>query len=164
MVDSVDKSITEKTTVEVPGADELVQEQQEKIEKVQTEGGPVEIEMDQEGGAEVSFDPNAVTPEDGEDHFANLAEFLDEGLLGELAQNLSDKYEEYKQSREDWAQSYREGLDLLGFKYQRRTQPFRGASSVTHPVLAEAVAQFQATAYEDAKHTCLLYTSPSPRD
>ena len=79
MVDSVDKSITEKTTVEVPGADELVQEQQEKIEKVQTEGGPVEIEMDQEGGAEVSFDPNAVTPEDGEDHFANLAEFLDEG-------------------------------------------------------------------------------------
>ena len=149
MVDSVDKSITEKTTVEVPGADELVQEQQEKIEKVQTEGGPVEIEMDQEGGAEVSFDPNAVTPEDGEDHFANLAEFLDEGLLGELAQNLSDKYEEYKQSREDWAQSYREGLDLLGFKYQRRTQPFRGASSVTHPVLAEAVAQFQATAYKE---------------
>ena len=78
MVDSVDKSITEKTTVEVPGADELVQEQQEKIEKVQTEGGPVEIEMDQEGGAQVSFDPNAVDPITGEP--------LAQGDLGDIPQ------------------------------------------------------------------------------
>ena len=150
MADSIDKSVTDtKTTVEVPGTEELIQEQKEQIEKVQTEGGPVEIEMDEEGGAEISFDPNAATPEGGEEHFSNLAEFLDEGILSELAQNLSEKYSEYKESRSDWEQSYREGLDLLGFKYQRRTQPFRGASSVTHPVLAEAVAQFQATAYKE---------------
>ena len=150
MADSIDKSVTDtKTTVEVPGAEEIIQDQKEKIEQVQSEGGPVEIEMDEEGGAEISFDPNAVTPEGGEEHFANLAEFLDDGLLTELAQNLSDKYTGYKESRADWEQSYREGLDLLGFKYQRRTQPFRGASSVTHPVLAEAVAQFQATAYKE---------------
>jgi len=150
MADSIDKSVTDtKTTVEIPGAEEVIQEQKEQIEKVQTEGGPVEIEMDEEGGAEISFDPNAASPEGGEDHFSNLAEFLDDGILSELAQNLSDKYTEYKESRADWAQSYREGLDLLGFKYQRRTQPFRGASSVTHPVLAEAVAQFQATAYKE---------------
>ena len=150
MADSIDKSVVDtKTTVELPGAEEVIQDQQEKIEKVQSEGGPVEIEMDDQGGAEISFDPNAATPEGGEEHFANLAEFLDEQLLSELATTLSDKYTDYKESRADWEQSYREGLDLLGFKYQRRTQPFRGASSVTHPVLAEAVAQFQATAYKE---------------
>ena len=72
MTDSIDKSVTDtKTTVEIPGAEEVIQEQKEQIEKVQTEGGPVEIEMDEEGGAEISFDPNAASPEGGEDHFSN---------------------------------------------------------------------------------------------
>ena len=60
-----------------------------------------------------------------------------------------DKYKDYRQSRQDWADSYREGLNLLGFKYITRTEPFRGAASVTHPVLAEAVTQFQAQAYKE---------------
>ena len=73
MADSIDKSVVDtKTTVELPGAEEVIQDQQEKIEKVQSEGGPVEIEMDDQGGAEISFDPNAATPEGGEEHFANL--------------------------------------------------------------------------------------------
>ena len=69
--------------------------------------------------------------------------------LESLGQTLYDQYTEYKESRGDWEQSYREGLELLGFKYERRTEPFKGASGVNHPVLAEAVTQFQATAYKE---------------
>ena len=52
-------------------------------------------------------------------------------------------------SRKDWEKAYTDGLDLLGFKYENRTEPFQGASGATHPVLAEAVTQFQATAYKE---------------
>jgi hypothetical protein len=109
----------------------------------------VEVTMDDDGGAEVSFDPNAVDPSMAQDHFANLAESLGEEVLSPLGNKLYDQYTEYKESRGDWEQSYREGLELLGFKYERRTEPFRGASGVNHPVLAEAVTQFQAQAYKE---------------
>eukprot|EP00487_Bulimina_marginata_P013113 TRINITY_DN9854_c0_g1_i1.p1 TRINITY_DN9854_c0_g1~~TRINITY_DN9854_c0_g1_i1.p1 ORF type:complete len:148 (+),score=13.44 TRINITY_DN9854_c0_g1_i1:48-446(+) len=55
----------------------------------------------------------------------------------------------YKSARKDWEDSYTKGLDLLGFKYENPTQPFQGASGATHPVLAEAVTQFQAQAYKE---------------
>jgi hypothetical protein len=138
-----------RTTVEIPGEEELLLDQQEQIEEIQTQDGPVEIEMSEDGGAEISFDPKAASPEGGEDHSANLAEFLDEGVLDPLGAELFGQYTEYKESRGDWEESYREGLDLLGFKYVKRTEPFRGASGVTHPVLAEAVTQFQAQAYKE---------------
>ena len=108
----------------------------------------VEVTMDEEGGAEISFDP-AADQLQSDDHFQNLAEIMDDQDLDELGTSLFDKYTEYKESRGDWEQSYREGLDLLGFKYERRTEPFRGASGVNHPVLAEAVTQFQAQAYKE---------------
>ena len=108
----------------------------------------VEVTMDEEGGAEVSFDPST-GPLESTDHFQNLAEVMDDQDLDELGTKLYDQYTEYKESRGDWEQSYREGLDLLGFKYERRTEPFRGASGVNHPVLAEAVTQFQAQAYKE---------------
>jgi hypothetical protein len=108
----------------------------------------VEVTMDEEGGAEISFDPAAQQLE-STDHFQNLAEIMDDQDLDELGTSLFDKYTEYKESRGDWEQSYREGLELLGFKYERRTEPFRGASGVNHPVLAEAVTQFQAQAYKE---------------
>ena len=146
----IDKSLSDtKTTVALPGEVEIEEVVKEKIEEVQTDGGPVEIEMTEEGGAEVSFDPKAASPEGGEDHFENLAEFLEDEILDPLGLKLIDSYNEYKESRADWEDSYREGLDLLGFKYQRRTQPFKGASGVNHPVLAEAVTQFQAQAYKE---------------
>ena len=147
---TIDKSLpNQKTTVELPGEAEIEEAIKEKVEEVQTEGGPVEIEMTEEGGAEVSFDPKVASPSGGQDHFENLAEFLGDGILDELGTKLSDQYTEYKESRGDWEQSYREGLELLGFKYERRTEPFRGASGVNHPVLAEAVTQFQAQAYKE---------------
>jgi Cu/Ag efflux protein CusF len=146
----IDKSLSDtKTTVALPGEVEIEEAVKEKIEEVQTDSGPVEIEMTEEGGAEVSFDPKVASPEGGEDHFENLAEFLEDDILDPLGLKLIDSYNEYKESRADWEDCYREGLDLLGFKYQRRTQPFKGASGVNHPVLAEAVTQFQAQAYKE---------------
>ena len=138
-----------KTTVELPSEAEIIQEQESQIEQVESEGGPVEIKMDEDGGAEISFDPKIASPEGGEDHNANLAEFLGDDVLDPLGNDLYNQYVEYKESRGDWEDSYREGLDLLGFKYVKRTEPFRGASGVTHPVLAEAVTQFQAQAYKE---------------
>jgi hypothetical protein len=58
-------------------------------------------------------------------------------------------YFDYKMSRKDWEDTYIHGLDLLGFKYRVRTEPFQGASGATHPVLAEAITQFQAQAYKE---------------
>jgi len=105
--------------------------------------------MDETGGAEVTFDPTTSTDRNTDGHFANLAEGMSDGELESLGSTLFDQYTEYKESRADWEQSYREGLELLGFKYERRTEPFKGASGVNHPVLAEAVTQFQATAYKE---------------
>ena len=146
----IDKALPNtKSTVEVPGEVEIEEAIKEKTEEVETQGGPVEIEMTEEGGAEVSFDPAVASPEGGDNHFENLAEFLGEEVLSPLGSKLVEQYNEYKESRGDWEQSYREGLELLGFKYERRTEPFRGASGVNHPVLAEAVTQFQAQAYKE---------------
>ena len=69
--------------------------------------------------------------------------------MGRLGSSLYQNYQDYKTSRKDWERSYREGLDLLGFKYDNRTEPFQGASGATHPVLAEAVTQFQSLAYKE---------------
>jgi hypothetical protein len=136
-----------KTEIEIPGEEEIVEEQQEIVERQQA--GQPEISMEEDGGATVEFDPSQVNPEGGQDHFENLAEYLDDNVLDPLASDLMDKYKDYKQSRQEWVESYREGLNLLGFKYVSRTEPFRGAASVTHPVLAEAVTQFQAQAYKE---------------
>jgi hypothetical protein len=66
-----------------------------------------------------------------------------------MASDLNSKYQDYVSSRKDWEKTYTQGLDLLGFKYDQRTEPFQGASGATHPVLAEAVTQFQALAYKE---------------
>ena len=137
-----------ETVVEVPKQEELIQERDEIIEKKNQQGN-VEVTMDEEGGAEIAFDPRAITEEGGQDHFENLADFLGEQVLEPLGAKMVDQYNEYKESRGDWEDTYRNGLELLGFKYERRTEPFRGASGVNHPVLAEAVTQFQAQAYKE---------------
>ena len=137
-----------ETVVEVPKQEELIQERDEIIEKKDQQGN-IEVTMDEEGGAEIAFDPRAVTEEGGQDHFENLADFLGEDVLEPLGAKMVDQYNEYKESRGDWEDTYRNGLELLGFKYERRTEPFRGASGVNHPVLAEAVTQFQAQAYKE---------------
>ena len=88
-------------------------------------------------------------PEMDQDFYGNLAEDMDDGDLGVIASDLMGDYENDRASREEWAHTYTQGLDLLGVKFQERTRPFRGASSVTHPLLAEAVTQFSSTAFKE---------------
>jgi hypothetical protein len=84
-----------------------------------------------------------------EDFYKNLSEDMDERQLQDLANQLISDYKNDKETRKDWEESYTKGLDLLGFKYTQQTKPFTGASGVTHPLLAEAVTQFQAQAYKE---------------
>jgi hypothetical protein len=144
----IDKSLPNtKTTIEVPGQTEIDQAIQDQVEQGQDPS--VEINMDEDGGAEISFDPSLAAPQGGEDHYANLADFLDESILVDIGSTLEEQYKDYRSSRQDWETTYTNGLDLLGFKYERRTEPFRNASGVTHPVLAESVTQFQSQAYKE---------------
>jgi hypothetical protein len=107
----------------------------------------IEINPMEDGGAEISFNPTQELQ--SSDHLSNLAEIIDEQELTEIGAELVDDYNEYRSSRQDWEMAYTNGLDLLGFKYERRTEPFKGASGVTHPVLAESVTQFQSQAYKE---------------
>ena len=83
------------------------------------------------------------------DHNANLAEVLDDSVLGALSSDLRDKIDDDKESREDWEEAIAKGLKLLGVNYEERNEPFLGASGVHHPLLSEAVTQFQAQAYKE---------------
>ena len=109
----------------------------------------INIEMMEDGGAEIDFDPESAQIESGLPFDANLVDLLDDGVLTEIASDMQDSYEDFKSGRSDWEDTYTKGLDLLGFKYENRSEPFQGASGATHPVLAEAVTQFQALAYKE---------------
>ena len=151
MADKIDKSLTQgpRGSVSIPGEEEITEAVETSVEAEQQAPGPVEVTEQDDGSVEVDFDPNAASPEGGDEHYANLAEFLPDEVLDELGSDLTGKYNDYNASRKDWEQSYTKGLDLLGFKYDMRTEPFQGASGATHPVLAEAVTQFQALAYKE---------------
>ena len=82
-------------------------------------------------------------------HDANLAEVLDDDILGELSSDIQAKFREDIESREDWEEAISKGLGLLGINYEDRSEPFLGASGVTHPLLSEAVTQFQAQSYKE---------------
>jgi len=110
-----------------------------------------EEEIDVEEEATVTFeDPEDAVEEAAEqDFYANIAEDMDERVLNQLSSDLISDYQKDKESRKDWEDGYLKGLDLLGFKYVEQNRPFRGAAGVTHPLLAEAVTQFQAQAYKE---------------
>ena len=80
---------------------------------------------------------------------ANLADFVEEGVLGQISSDLLSAVESDIDAREDWEKIYEKGLNLLGVEEDERSEPFEGASGVTHPVLAESVTQFQAQAYKE---------------
>ena len=142
---AIDKSIDT-----VPKQDIILEEDVPvEIPQEFQEGGDVNVEMTDDGGAEIDFDPQSQAMEGGQFHEANLAEFMEDDDLINLASELQESYNEYKSSRSDWEDGYIKGLDLLGFKYENRSEPFQGASGATHPVLAEAVTQFQSLAYKE---------------
>ena len=146
----IDKSLPNEVRKEVniPSEEEL-QVEFEQETGPQDDQGPVDVQENEDGSVDINFDPSAVNVEGGENHFSNLAEYLPDDVLDPLGSELADNYMDYKSSRKDWEKTYTQGLELLGFNYDDRTEPFKGASGATHPVLAEAVTQFQAQAYKE---------------
>jgi hypothetical protein len=147
----IDKALPNepRKELELPSDQEIQEQIVEEVKEVQESPDDVEVLTNEDGSVDINLDPQAASPEGGDEHYANLAEFLPEEVLAPLASDLNSKYMDYSASRKDWAQTYTQGLDLLGFKYDNRTEPFSGASGATHPVLAEAVTQFQALAYKE---------------
>jgi hypothetical protein len=114
----------------------------------------IEVGIEDEGelmpdGVELMDEENLEVEAEPYDHGANLAEVLDDSVLGELSSDLQSKVREDLESREDWEEAIAKGLGLLGINYEDRSAPFLGASGVTHPLLSEAVTQFQAQAYKE---------------
>jgi len=108
----------------------------------------VEVTPDEDGGVTIDFDPQDQRGA-GDDFYMNLAEEMPDGELGRIANELLAEFDANKSSRQEWEDAYANGLELLGFSYEERAQPFRGASGVTHPLLAEAATQFQAQAFNE---------------
>ena len=133
------------------------------VEEAMGAGGPVTADQ----GAEVQvplFEEDELPPNvvmlgmedegleveaDVYDHNANLAEVLDDSILGALSSDLGSRVDEDRGSRDEWEEAIAKGLTLLGINYEERSEPFMGASGVTHPLLSEAVTQFQAQAYKE---------------
>ena len=110
--------------------------------------GSIEISPEEDGGVTVDFDPQDQRGVNG-DFYANLAEEIPDRELSRISSDLLSEFDANKASRQEWEDAYTNGLELLGFTYDERTQPFRGASAVTHPLLAEAATQFQAQAFNE---------------
>ena len=134
---AVDRKITGEPTE--------IEEQSITVETPEESLTVENIEMTEDGGALVN--PLEEPMDVGFD--SNLAEFMDEKDLQNISSDLIGDYKEDHSSRDEWYDAYAKGLKLLGFKYEDRSQPFQGASGVTHPLLSETVTQFQAQAYKE---------------
>ena len=110
-------------------------------------GPDIDIIQEEDGGATIDFDPNKAGSTG--DFYENLADILSEDDLTSISTDLVGDFKMDRDSRSEWEDAYTKGLDLLGFKYNERSQPFQGASGVTHPLLAESVTQFQAQAFKE---------------
>ena len=141
---AVEKDLMEKSKMPVDVLPEDVE-----LEAQDLNPSDIDIEMTEDGGAEINLDPQAEAMQGAEQHDANLAEFLEDSDLNVIAGDILEEFDECASSRDEWEQTYKKGLELLGFKYEDRAEPFQGASGATHPVLAEAVTQFQALAYKE---------------
>ena len=145
----IDKALPNvKQKITIPNPEEVQVEENKDLVEQQSDQ-PIDVQQNEDGSVDIDFDPSIGSAEQGNDHFSNLAELLPDDVLDPLGHELFNNYTDYKTSRKDWERSYTSGLDLLGFNYNDRSEPFKGASGATHPVLAEAVTQFQALAYKE---------------
>ena len=108
----------------------------------------IEITPEEDGGMTVDFDPQDQRGK-SDDFYMNLAEEIPDRELSRIASDLLAEFDANKSGRQEWEDAYANGLELLGFSYEERSQPFRGATGVTHPLLAEAATQFQAQAFNE---------------
>jgi len=118
------------------------------LEEAAMAAEPIEIEIEDPesvnihmGDLEIDLEPKEDTAEDFD---ANLADFLDEGVLDSLGAELVEDFNKDNGDRKDWIQTYVDGLKLLGLKYEERTEPWQGACGVFHPMLTESVVRFQS--------------------
>jgi len=146
----IDKALPNEVRkeIEIEGPEAAAEENLE-IQEDLPDVGETEVTPLEDGGVEINFEPGAFNQAQTENHYDNLAELLPEEILAPLGSELYNNYTDYRSSRQDWEKAYVQGLDLLGFKYEQKTEPFAGAAGATHPVLAEAVTQFQALAYKE---------------
>jgi len=143
----IDKGLPNtRNKLEIPSEEEI---QDIAVQEPVEEKGPIEVIPEEDGGVTLDYEPGAINVPGTESHFDNLADLLPDDVLEPIGMEMTQNYIDYKTSRKEWEQSYIQGLDLLGFKYENRTEPFQGASGATHPVMAEAVTQFQAQAYKE---------------
>lgn len=140
----LEEDLSAEIELELPGSLDNVVRGEFEVDNV----GEIEISPTEDGGVEVDFEPQDQRG-DNDDFYANLAEEMPDRELGRISGELLGEYDANKASRQDWEDAYKDGLELLGFTYEERTQPFRGATGVTHPLLAEAATQFQAQAFNE---------------
>ena len=105
----------------------------------------IEIILDEDGGAVVEINPE----DDDVEFYSNLAEVLDDNELSRISSDLLALFEADRSSRGEWEEMYSSGLELLGLKIEDRTRPFRGAAGTVHPMLTEAIVQFQSQAFKE---------------
>jgi len=127
-------------TIEVT-QDEMVQEISEP-ENTEFPTEASEVIENEDGSVDINYGDEQNLPPPTE-HNANLADYLDETESGKLSAELIENYKDYKTSRKDWEHTYTTGLDLLGFKYEKRSEPFQGASGATHPVWLKLLHSFR---------------------
>lgn len=126
--------------------DKAVNQAPETSIEIEQEGFPeVEIVLEDDGSATVEI----AEEEDDVDFYANLAEVMEDDVLNRISIDLRAMFEADKASRADWENVYAKGLELLGLKIEERTKPFRGAAGAVHPMLTEAVVQFQSQAMKE---------------
>ena len=123
------------------------QEPEDEISLIIENPDSVSLETE-DGGMIIDFDPNS--KELDESNFdSNLADIINENDLDNLGKDLIESYTGDKESRADWEQTYTQGLDQLGLKFEDRTTPWAGACGVFHPMMSEAVIRFQSQAISE---------------
>jgi hypothetical protein len=133
---AIEKAMNQLPSLEVIVGGRGIPKPSSDIEIIIEEDGGAIVEMGEQDAEEVDF-------------YANLAEVIEPDVLARIGIEVSSLFEADKGSRSDWEQMYAKGLDLLGFRMEERTKPFRGASGATHPMLTEAIIQFQAQAFKE---------------
>ncbi len=128
----------EKALYALPQGLEAASAMQEPIEIEIEDPESVKIGID---GLEIQIEPKE---ESADDFDANLAEYLDDGELNEIAGDLLGDVDSDIGARKEWMQTYTDGIELLGMKIEERTEPWEGACGVYHPLLSEALVKFQA--------------------
>ena len=124
----------------------LIEQEPEAISIAIENPDSVSIETE-DGGMLIDFDPQEDRPES--EFGDNLAEVIDENDLERIGSELIGAFQNDKDSRRDWEETYTKGLDQLGLKIEERTQPWNGACGVFHPMLSEAVIKFQSQAISE---------------